>query len=608
MNRNRWRLSLLAAFAVGLVILRSNDSEVRPVAADSAPARKSAPPPEAAGARSKPKAPKVVIVGAGISGLSAALELGRGGAQVTIVDMASVFGGHAVMSQGGVSIVDSPVQRQAGIADSSDLAYRDFIEWGEDADRAWVRYYVDHSRHEIYDWLTELGVRFEGVETAPGNSVDRFHQPIGRGIGLVAPIYRACLKLDDLRFEWNTQATKLLTNDGRVVGIEARRLRDGTTVTLRADQVVLATGGFQSNLDMVREFWPQDVTFPERILAGSGHNSVGHGHRLAQRVGGQLVKMDHQWTYFTGIPDPRQPGTNRGLSAANMFGILVNPDGKRFANLHNWAKEVMPPMLRQKRVTVWFVFDEASKPEFVVSGSDWADFKKVQRLILDDPRLVTRANTIVELARKAGLPPEAFQATIRRYNSLVDGGVDVDFDRFGPGRPKYSNEASPKIDTPPYYAMQAWPLTRKSMGGVAIDRACRVLDKQGAAIPGLYAVGELTGLAGINGKAALEGTFLGPCIVTGRVAARSILGVRPAAPSKPLASDDGCIECHDVPSLIEESLPGFRHFGRSHAIVLERKLDCLRCHAELAPYREDDHRLNPLALTATCAQCHVANE
>jgi hypothetical protein len=132
-----------------------------------------------------------IIVGAGISGLSAALELGRSGASVTVIDMASVFGGHAVMSQGGICVVDTPTQTAAGIVDSPDLAYDDFVRWGEDANAEWVRYYVDHSRRDIYDWLVELGVHFESVETAPGNTVDRFHQPSGRGVGLVTPPKRS---------------------------------------------------------------------------------------------------------------------------------------------------------------------------------------------------------------------------------------------------------------------------------------------------------------------------------------------------------------------------------------------------------------------------------
>ena len=522
--------------------------------------------------------------------------------------MSSVFGGHAVMSQGGVSVIDTPLQRESGILDNTDMANGDFLKWGEDADPAWVRYYVDHSRSEIYEWLLDLGVRFESVLTAPGNSVDRFHQPAGRGIALVTPIYEACLKEDSIRFAWNAQATKLLEEEGEVAGIEVRHLREGTEEELKADAVVLATGGFQSNLEMVREFWPQDITFPERILAGSGRNSIGLGHRLAQSVGGDLVKMDHQWNYFTGIPDPRRPGSKWGLSAANMYGILVNPDGRRFASLHNWAKEVLPPMLRQDRVTVWFIFDEATRKQFVVSGTEWTDFKKVERLILNNEDLVKTANTIEELAKKSGLPIENLEATLTRYNKLVDGGRDIDFNRFGPGKTEYNNRASPKLDSPPFYAMQAWPLTRKSMGGVAIDLGCRVMGKDKKPIRGLFAVGELTGLAGINGKAALEGTFLGPCIVTGRVAARTILG-RKAEKPKPLPKETlRCAECHDVEALVEKPRPGFWHFEQSHKIVLERKLKCLLCHAELAPYDEARHKMDAKKLTSSCVGCHVAQE
>ena len=244
----------------------------------------------------------VIIVGAGISGLCSALELGRAGTEVTVYDMSSVFGGHAVMSQGGLCIVDTSVHQQAGLQDSPDLAYRDFMNWGEDANAEWVRYYVDHSYQDIYEWLVQLGVRFEGVLPAPGNTVDRFHQPVGRGIGLVTPIYRECLKHRNIHFVWNHQATKLLVEHSRVVGVQLRRIRDDVTKNVRSEYVILATGGFQSNLEMVRQYWPQSMTFPERILAGSGRNSVGNGHNLAQQAGGRLVNMDHQWNYFTGIP------------------------------------------------------------------------------------------------------------------------------------------------------------------------------------------------------------------------------------------------------------------------------------------------------------------
>ncbi|HTI52566.1 MAG TPA: TIGR03862 family flavoprotein, partial [Planctomycetaceae bacterium] len=340
----------------------------------------------------------VIVVGAGISGLASALELGRGGVSVTLIDMSSVFGGHAVMSQGSLSIVGSPAQEAAGVHDTPDLAYRDVVSFGEDADVDWVRYYVENSRREIYDWVTELGVRFEGVVSSPGNSVDREHQPAGRGIGLVTPIYRECLEHSNIRFVWNTKVEQLLTENGRVVGVVGRNLRADREDTFRAGAVVLATGGFQGNLDMVREYWPAEFRFPERILVGSGRHAVGFGHKLAEEAGGELVNMDHQWNYFTGIPDPRYPGTNRGLSAANMYGIIVNAEGRRFANLHGWAKAVMPPLLKQPRATLWFVFDEATKPFFVVSGSDWADFRKVEKEILNNPALVQTADTLEVLA------------------------------------------------------------------------------------------------------------------------------------------------------------------------------------------------------------------
>jgi len=550
----------------------------------------------------------VVIVGAGISGLTAALDLGRGGAKVTVIEMSSVFGGHAVMSQGGVSIVETPLQKALGIIDTPELAYDDFVSWGEDADVDWVRYYAGNSRREIYDWLMELGLQFEAVETAPGNSVNRVHQPLGRGIGLVSPIYRECLERDNIEFVWNTKATQLLADEGRVVGVLAQGMRDKQEREFRARAIVLATGGFQSNLDMVREFWPQNVRFPERILVGSGRNSVGSGHKLAEDLGADLVRMDHQWNYFTGIPDPRYRNSNRGLSAANMSGIIVNSHGKRFANLHGWAKEVMPALFQQEQATLWFVFDEPSKPEFVVSGSDWANFEHVERLILKNPQLVKSADTLDELARMAGLPQENLIETIRRYNVLVEQGEDDDFGRFGPNEPDFANSASPKIQTPPFYAMQAFPLTRKSMGGVAIDRNCRVLDKKQNPIPGLFAVGELTGLAGINGKAALEGTFLGPCIVTGRVAARFVLNETETARTVPTHDDTRCMSCHNIKKLLAKPRPGYWHFEKSHAVVLERGTDCRQCHAELAPYHRDDHHLSQLALTATCVSCHVAQE
>ena len=598
-------LDVSGFFPEPLSIVQTSRAEPKPVQAQSTAAKN-----QQAGAQpvADASASDVIIVGAGISGLSAALDLGRGGAKVLVIDMASVFGGHAVMSQGSLSIVDTPTQRAAGFKDSPELAFQDFHRWGEDPATDWVRYYVDNSKRDIYDWVDELGVRFSEVVASSGNSVPREHQPIGRGIGLVTPIYRTCLELGTIDFLWNSKVSQLLTVDGRVVGVLIRDMRTGAERKLLGKAVILATGGFQSNLDMVREFWPAEFRFPERILAGSGKNSIGLGHQMAKAVGGELVRMDYQWNYFTGLPDPRAPGSNRGLNATNLYGILVNDEGRQFVNFHSWAKEGMPALLKQKNATCWCIFDEASKSNFSVSGSDWADFKKVDKLILQNKALVKRADTLEELAKLSGLPVQTLLATVARYNELVDQGEDKDFGRFGPGKSTFSNSASPKISTPPYYAMQTYPLTRKSMGGVAIDLSCRVVDKQKKAIPGLYAVGELTGLAGINGKAALEGTFLGPCIVTGRVAARSLLKELAVQPAQATPVKSRCNACHDMSKLLATPREGYWHFESVHRATTERGLDCRHCHSELTPYRADAHRINRQSLTASCVLCHMAQE
>lgn len=552
--------------------------------------------------------PEIIVVGAGISGLATALDLGRGGARVTVVDMASIFGGHAVMSQGSVSMIGTPDQAAADIQDTPELAFQDFHRWGEDPHTEWVRYYVDHSRDEIYDWLIELGVTFPEVLSSHGNSVPREHQPAGRGIGLVSPIYRACLEFDNIQFIWNAKVQQLLTESGRVNGVRTQDLRTGQENELRAQAVVLATGGFQNNLDMVREYWPAEFRFPERILTGSGTNSVGSGHRMAQAAGGELFYMDHQWNYYSGLPDPRHPGSSRGLNVVNLYGILVNSEAQRFANDHGWAKEVMPRLLKQDEVTVWTIFDEASRHWFNVSGSDWGDFRKVDKLILQDPKLVTRADTLEELALKAGLPVQNLVETVARYNQLVESGTDSDFGRFGPGQSDFSNRASPKISQPPFYAMQTFPLTRKSMGGVSIDMQCRVTDRRKQPIPGLFAVGELAGLAGVNGKAALEGTFLGPCILTGRIAARTILKDLELPKERRAAQTASCKSCHDMSELSSPPKDGYWHFSQVHRVTTDQGLDCRHCHGEMAPYREENHRMNRQTLTASCVRCHVAQE
>ena len=372
--------------------------------------------------------PDLLVVGAGISGLSSALEAAQKGAQVTVVDLWSVFGGHAVVAGGVLSIVDTPFQVSEGIQDSPELAHHDFTVWGEDADPGWVRLYVDRSRSLIYDWVTTMGVEFGSLTRPPGNSVPRVHRTRGEGLALVSAIYRECLKWPNVTFIWNHKVTGLVKAQGRVVGVQAINVRSQEELVLRASAVVLATGGFQTNLKMVRQFWPDHLQFPERLLVSSGFNALGSGHALAQEAGGTIQDMDHQWNYSTGIPDPRHPGTNRGFFAKSPAAIWVNVQGERFVNESGSTKMTFPAVVNQESSRFWAVFDEAGRKKLEIRGTASDD---PEEMILQlSPDLIKRADSIEQLAVATGLDVMTLQSTVNRFNRFVEKGEDEDFQRF----------------------------------------------------------------------------------------------------------------------------------------------------------------------------------
>jgi flavocytochrome c len=547
----------------------------------------------------------VIIVGAGISGLSAAIEAAENGAQVSVVEKFSVFGGHAIMSHGGLAIIDTPVQQASGITDSPELAYNDFVHWGDDPDPYWTRYYVKNSRREIYDWLTGFGVKFDRIRKPSGNSVPRYHRTLGKGLGLIIPLFEQCLKNPNIHFYWNTEVKDLIVKSGRVAGIEGINLRTGAPLNLNAKAVILATGGFQNNLEMVRRHWPDNLRFPEKLLAGSGRNSTGAGHTIATRAGAQLIRMDHQWNYATGLPDPRYPGSDRGLSVFNHASIWVDQNGERFVREYAGAKHTLPVLLSKTPANYWMIFDKTGAKRIFVSGSGWDNKEKINKLILNNRNLVKEAQTIKELANIIGLPLDALEQTISRYNQLIEKRNDVDFRRFpGKGRP-----VPPKIITPPFYAAQLFPLTRKSMGGVAIDHNARVLDKYNEYIPGLFAAGELTGLAGINGKAGLEGTFLGPSIITGRIAGRKaaeeimLPDISPGEDAgnkglnTPVRADHETLKV-----LLEKNQQGYWHFEQIHKLIYQKKSICSDCHK--SKILKNTVMINTQPKLESCGICH----
>lgn len=314
---------------------------------------------------------------------------------------------------------------------------------------------------------------------------------------------------------------EILTNRslGRRGGVRLTELRTGRGVEVEGGHaVVVATGGFQSKLDIVRAALGRTAPEAGRILAGGGMNATGSAFEILGEVGAMTERLDHQWNYSTGVPNPRFPGAERGVLVF-VPSVWGNARGQRFMAENGSPKERLPAVFAQPGGTFWAVFGPEALDSFYVSGSDWGDYRRIETLIIGNPSLVKRGETMEELGSKTGLPVEALQRTVQRFNAMVAAGNDEDFQAFG----KKTGRRRGPVTGPPFYALQHFPLARTSLGGVVIDAACRVLDREGAPIAGLFAIGEVTGFGGINGKAGLEGTFLGPALAQGRVAARAIL-------------------------------------------------------------------------------------
>jgi predicted oxidoreductase len=551
-----------------------------------------------------------IVVGAGLSGLSAAIEMGRSGVSVLVVDMNSVAGGHAVLA-GGVALVGTPVQEKSGIKDSPDLAYKDWTAWTDDGDPIWTRYYAENSRSMIYDWVTAMGVEFVRAGAANGNSVPRFHFTKGRALHLVMPMFKTALALPDVSFLWNARAERLVVERGEVRGVVVRHLRSGRTETLRAAHTVLATGGFESDLDRVLGNWTPGLPRPDRLLIGSAISATGSGHDMATAAGAALSRIDRHYIYIDGLPDPRDPEGIHALTGGNGRSMWVNAQGRRFTNESGWDKQILVDLLKQKPSTYWAVFDETARDGFGVRGAAWLSTPMDGHPILDNPKAAHKAQSLEALAKMTGLPADALLTSVDRFNGLVSGGVDTDFGRFRAG-----DRLPATIAKPPFYAVQFFPMTRKNMGGVSIDTGARVLNRQGQIVPGLYAAGELTGSVGINGSHGMDGMFLGPAILTGRLAGRSVAqaraaaggatdtGSQPSEPAAPAGNWNPTLTAESLTPMLSTSRDGYWHFEMVHKTVVERRYECARCHSPELPFAPVATRQQRAAQTELCVNCH----
>lgn len=432
----------------------------------------------------------VLVIGAGAAGLTAAIEAHDAGAEVLVVDKMIMAGGNTVRAVDGMNACCTDIQKAKEIHDSEDAMVSDTMRsanWKLDTSRVRI---LAHESGPAVNWLAKLGADLRDVSQLPGSSVPRSHRPTdGSFVG--PEVMRTLLDAAEARkieIRTNTQARRLVLNDaGAVVG--ARVKNEDGVYQIDADAVVLATGGFAADNDMVVAYAPQLKGFGSTNHPGA----TGDGLRLAETAGAALVDMNDVETHPT-----VNTRTGEMVTAAlrTKGAILVNADGKRFVDETDSNETVSNAILRQKDGKAWLVFDESIKAP-VVAAHDYAK----------EPYALS-AKDFKTLALDMEVPPKALQATIDAWRRDRETGEDA-----------FGRRTMPlPIDVAPFWAIEVRPSVHHTSGGVKIDAEARALTPQGTPVPGLFAAGEVTG--GLHGGNRIEGNALADVVIFGRIAGK----------------------------------------------------------------------------------------
>jgi hypothetical protein len=529
---------------------------------------------------------QVLVIGGGIAGIVAALELLDGGHSVVLVDRDSRerFGGLARWAFGGMAFVGTPEQRRMKIADSPALALEDWIRFGELAPddawpRAWAKCYVEESRALVYDWLKSLGLKFmpavnwvERGSSIQGNSVPRYHMLWGAGRELVETMIGRLLEhpqRDRLTVLHRHRVTGLEFSGGAmhdtVRGCRGVDEASGADFSVQADSTVVATGGVNGTVEQVRRHWPAAWPPPPAIILNGAHPySDGEIHAAVAALGGRLTHLEDMWNYAAGIPHPQPHFAGHGLSLVPPKSVLwLAPDGEPVGPAPMVTGFDTRELCRQvvAHPYTWQVLNwTIAAKELAISGSEHNPrilnhqlFRFLLDLLLANDRLVRHmvhestefvvADDVEELAAKmnrlAGSDrvdgrtlAERVQAHDRMLADPELRARDPAVQRILKLR-RWRGDRLRTCKLQPIGDRKAGPLlairlrfiSRKSLGGIQTDLQGRALALDGTPLPGLYAVGEAAGFGGggASGRRSLEGTFLSGCILTARKAAAGIL-------------------------------------------------------------------------------------
>ena len=529
----------------------------------------------------------VVIAGAGLAGIVTACELLERGRKVLLIDKDNRerLGGLARESFGGVHFIGTPHQKRLGIDDSPELAYRDWQRYACFAEndhwpRAWAKFYCEHSLEYIFHFLQGKKIRFlplvnwtERGLFGPGNSVPRWHIAWGTGAEIVKNLITALEthpKRQNLELLFEHEVNGIETAGGRVAGVLGRELSSGKEFRA-AGEVVIASGGIcGGDLSKVRANWFREWGTPPQILLNGAHR-YGDGllHDKVAALGGNLTHLDKQWHYAAGVHHPARRKAHDGLSLLPPRSALwMNAMGQRIGPLplisHADTRWLVESIVHQPGGYSWQVLNwKIAARELAVSGSDYmtafttkskplllkhlllGNNELVERLLQECPEDFVAADSLPELVQKMNerslfdlrvdLP--TMERDISEYDAMIDRGPaffnDEQLRRIGNHRSYWGDRVRTckfrkilDVRARPLIAIREFILSRKSLGGIQTDLQCRVINRHGMPIDGLYAVGEAAGFGGggIHGLRSLEGTFLGSCVLTGRIAGKVIAG------------------------------------------------------------------------------------
>lgn len=452
----------------------------------------------------------VVVLGAGIAGLTAALSAVEHGLSVALLEKTPAVGGSSVMSGGWFAFSGTDEQREQSVGDSADAFLKDLLEvGGHRNDPALLKQYLAH-QEDTYRWLKAHGAEFPVIEISSGQSFARSHlSSIKTLIPALAEQFTAAggtLLLEH-------RATSLVRDSrGRVNAVVAETPAGTERFTARRG-VVLASGGFSRSKELLSVFAPEQLA----AIPYGGLGNTGDGLRLAWKLGAGLADMYAVCATYGSHPDTGIE-FHELLTAYYTGAIIVNTEGRRFVDESIDYKSLGAACLAQPEGLGFQVFDSVVRARSH-AGVPLKDIDMLERI-----GHVYRAGTLQELAKAAGIDPAGLVATVERYNAAV-AGTEPDEQ----GRTSLVNGVGDLVPVakPPFYAYPAKPLMTTTYCGVTIDPQARVLDVDGAVIEGLSAIGEVTG--GFHGAAYMTGTSLGKGAVFGRIVAARLAADTPGA-------------------------------------------------------------------------------